>query len=371
MPLRRRHIEPSPRVQAILAAPSQVPTARSGRPGALDHPVGESDGSGADVDGSDRGVTATGRPDPGTDPGEPWGWVPRHPLLDGRVGDSAKATDGAARAPDRARRYRGRHRGPARGAPPAIHVPGNLRDARYAVSTPAVVGALLVLLLGVAGFGGRVLLADRSSIPVQSGTGGSPSGHGGGASGDRVPRDAGPSGAPVSSDVPSGISGGTGVSANGDRSGFGGAPTATTGDVLVVDVVGEVRRPGVVRLPGGARVQDAVAAAGGTTAKADLAAVNMARLVVDGEQIRIPRPGEVVTPPPGGGSGSAGAGAPVNINTADQPALESLPGVGPVLAGRILEWRAQHGRFTSVAELGEVSGIGETLLGQLAGKVTV
>jgi len=141
-------------------------------------------------------------------------------------------------------------------------------------------------------------------------------------------------------------------------------------------------------MPVGARVGDAVAAAGGATPTADLAAVNLARVLVDGEQVHVPRPGESV-PPAGsavgsagsgsgqgtgstGGSGASGAsGAKVSLNSADLAALDTLPGVGPVLAQRILDWRTEHGRFTSVEELGEVSGIGEKLLAQLTPKVTL
>lgn len=169
------------------------------------------------------------------------------------------------------------------------------------------------------------------------------------------------------------------------------APTATS---IAVHVVGQVRSPGVVTLPAGSRVQDAVTKAGGALPSADLSDVNLARTLVDGEQIRVPKPGETVTPvsPPiaaapgaasggsggtggaagGAGSGvSAGASAPVNINTADLTALDALPGVGPVLAQRIVDWRTSNGRFTSVDELGEVSGIGDKMLERLRPHVVV
>jgi competence protein ComEA len=154
--------------------------------------------------------------------------------------------------------------------------------------------------------------------------------------------------------------------------------------VLLVHVVGQVRRPGVVRLPPGARVLDAVEAAGGATPSADLNHLNLARPVVDGEQIVVPKPGEVIAgaglPGAGGaGVGSSGqgltgagtVGGPIDLNTADASALDSLPGVGPVLAQRILDWRAQHGRFSSVDELGEVTGIGDKLMAQIGPKVKV
>ena len=151
--------------------------------------------------------------------------------------------------------------------------------------------------------------------------------------------------------------------------------------MVVVHVVGEVRRPGVLRLPVGSRVSDAVGAAGGATKGADLARVNLARVLVDGEQVRVAAPGEPLEPAGVGGtagtpgtSGTAGSGpggGPVSLNTADLAALDTLPGVGPVLAQRILDWRTAHGRFTSVDELGEVSGIGEKLLAQLSPLVTL
>jgi competence protein ComEA len=150
---------------------------------------------------------------------------------------------------------------------------------------------------------------------------------------------------------------------------------------LLVHVVGQVRHPGVVRLPSGSRVLDAVDAAGGALPSADLNHVNLARVVADGEQIVVPKPGEIVPAAPGtqgAGVGSAGqgstggsAGGLVDLNTADAAALDALPGVGPVLSQRILDWRTAHGRFSSVDELGEVSGIGVKLLAQIGPKVKV
>jgi competence protein ComEA len=156
-------------------------------------------------------------------------------------------------------------------------------------------------------------------------------------------------------------------------------PTASSAAPLVVHVVGQVNRPGLVRLPAGSRVSDAIDAAGGARRGADLSALNLARLVVDGEQVHVPKPGEVATATGAGASGAAGAadggagaaGALVSLNTADVAGLDTLPGVGPVLAQRILDWRTEHGRFTSVDELGEVSGIGDKLMAQLRPKVTL
>ena len=143
------------------------------------------------------------------------------------------------------------------------------------------------------------------------------------------------------------------------------SPSPGAAAELVVHVVGAVHRPGLVRLPGGARVADAVEAAGGATAAARLASVNLARPVVDGEQVVVQRRGRpAVLGAPAVGAPAAGAGpaAPVDLNTATLDSLDGLPGIGPVLAQRILDWRTAHGRFSSVDELGEVSGIGEATL---------
>lgn len=155
------------------------------------------------------------------------------------------------------------------------------------------------------------------------------------------------------------------------------------GAVVVVHVVGRVRRPGLVRLSAGSRVSDAVTAAGGATAEARLERLNLARALTDGEQIAVPGANDPVPPAGGpgggvgggpvGGSGAAAgsAGAPVDLNTATAADLDALPGVGPVLAGRILQWRTQHSRFSRVAELGEVPGIGDKLLARLTPLVRV
>ena len=142
-----------------------------------------------------------------------------------------------------------------------------------------------------------------------------------------------------------------------------------TGQVVVVDVVGQVRRPGLVRLPAGSRVDDAVQAAGGAVPGTDLSGVNLARVLVDGEQIAVG-----ITPrvPPPGTSGTSGAGAGlINLNTATAGQLDSLPGIGPVLAQRVLDWRTEHGRFVSVDQLRQVSGIGEAKFADLRALVTV
>jgi len=150
--------------------------------------------------------------------------------------------------------------------------------------------------------------------------------------------------------------------------------TPTTAEQVVIDVAGAVRTPGVVSLPAGSRVADAVEAAGGARRGADLSTLNLARVLVDGEQVLVGQPPAV--PPPGsaappGAVPSAGTGVLVDLNTATLDQLEELPGIGPVLAERIVEWRTQHGRFTSVEELREVSGIGDATFAELEPLVRV
>jgi competence protein ComEA len=142
-------------------------------------------------------------------------------------------------------------------------------------------------------------------------------------------------------------------------------PAVSAPTVLVVAVTGKVRRPGLVRVPAGARVADAIEAAGGALPGTDLAAVNLARKVTDGELIVVG-----VAAPPGQAAGP-GATAPVNLNTATLEQLQTLPGVGPVLAQRIIAYRDEHGGFTSVSELRQVSGIGDARYQELKDRVMV
>lgn len=238
-------------------------------------------------------------------------------------------------------------------SPPVLTPPAVVARSRWQVSHRAALGAGAVLLLAVMVLVGRTVLADRAAAPV-----------------------------PVAASP-------TGVTTGGDRSSFapasstpsGGSASARSSGEVYVHVVGRVRSPGVVRIPAGSRVADAVERAGGASGGADLTQVNLARVAVDGEQVVVPRQGEQVAPTPGAaGPGPAAAGgapagetgaALVPLNTADQAALEALPGVGPVLAERIIEWRTTNGGFTTVEELNEVSGIGEKLFAQISPKVSV
>jgi competence protein ComEA len=140
----------------------------------------------------------------------------------------------------------------------------------------------------------------------------------------------------------------------------GSTPSASS-QVLVIDVEGKVRRPGLVRVKAGSRVADVLSAAGGALPGVDLTGLNLARQVADGEQILVGVPGGAPVGTPTGpvSPGGPAAGGQVDLNTATLAQLEDLPGVGPVLAQRIIDWRTEHGRFTSVDELQEVSGVGE------------
>lgn len=322
------------------------------------------------------------RTGPGADPGDDFDWFER--------------TAPPGGAPPRSR-------GPATGAPShpetdpgdrsstaqvlaawreqaADRVPLALRGAARG-PVAAVVATLLVVLAVVAGAvlrsssaGAEVV--DLGRVPAAASTAGAsaPAGVGTGAVG------AGPTlpgGTPAGS-VPVALPAGPGTP--------GGGSAAAA--VVVVDVVGRVRRPGLVRLPAGSRVADAVAAAGGPTDAAVLARINLARPLADGEQVLVPDRDDVVPPAalpaaPAGGAGSgagsgagggAGSGAPagpLDLNAATAADLDGLPGIGPVIAGRIVAWRTEHGRFGTVDELAEVAGIGPTLLERLRPLVRV
>lgn len=153
------------------------------------------------------------------------------------------------------------------------------------------------------------------------------------------------------------------------------APTAPPAP-LVVSVSGKVHRPGLVEVPEGSRVADVLEAAGGALRGTDLSALNLARRVADGEQVAVGVPAAPDAAPvaaPGASQPAAG-GTPagkVSLNVATVEQLDALPGVGPVTAQRILEWRNRHGRFTRVEQLREIEGIGERRFAQLREMVTL
>ncbi len=250
----------------------------------------------------------------------------------------------------------------------------------------ALLGMLVVVLVAAGVFGGRVWWAERSAVPqslaatdaVARGDSEPKAGRGGGTS--RPSAAIGTAEASV----------GAGEKTSAPVAAGGPTAAANSGEV-VAHIVGEVVRPGVVRLPAQARVEEAIRRTGGLSRRADATSVNMARPLVDGEQIvvlargaqRAPGAAPAATGAPqagaagaagqgagGGAAGAAGSGT-VNLNTADAATLETLPGVGPVMAQRILAWRTEHGRFSSVDELGEVSGVGEKTLARLRPLVAV
>lgn len=146
------------------------------------------------------------------------------------------------------------------------------------------------------------------------------------------------------------------------------AETTAAAAIVVVDVVGAVRRPGLYRLRQGARIADAVARAGGASPKADLALINLAAPLADGEQVVVPKVGAPGAAASSAGSATSGGAAPigpVHLSTATLEQLDALPGIGPVTAQKILDYRQKHGAFTSVDELDAVSGIGPARLDQL------
>jgi len=143
------------------------------------------------------------------------------------------------------------------------------------------------------------------------------------------------------------------------------APAAAATSLLVVDVAGAVRRPGLYRLPHGTRIADAVARAGGVTAKAEVAAVNLAAPLADGEQIVVPKRGAGTAQ----SGGAPSPTAPLDLNSATVEQLDALPGIGPTTAQKIVDYRQEHGAFHSVAELDAVPGIGQGRIEQLKGLV--
>lgn len=340
MPSRRRPSETSARARALLEAADRT-------------------GAGARAVPSPRSEVVPWLPDRG--------WIETAsvgPSVPGRlaVREPAQSSREAVLSPREAARLAngaggGRHRRPVPPGPRFLTVPASLRGARLSGPRAAAAGLLFVVLVAAVGFGVRVAWAKAASTPHVV----APS-QPGSALGSRGPT-------------------ASGFASSSTASGGGGPPAGT----VTVHVVGQVERPGVFAMPAGSRVGDAVAKAGARKG-ADLAAINLARTLVDGEQIHVPKPGEVVPGGVGGagsgsGSGAAGGGAgpagsgvsggPVNLNSATAAQLEELPGVGPVLAQRIIDWRTEHGRFASVDELGEVSGIGEKIFAALQPKVTV
>ncbi|MFI9076943.1 helix-hairpin-helix domain-containing protein [Streptomyces sioyaensis] len=213
---------------------------------------------------------------------------------------------------------------------------------------PKALAALVLVLVVAVGFAVQHFWTGRPE-PVRA------------PAADRFAGASGP--APRSSSLPSSSSSAA-VVANG--------PPGEAGRQLVVDVTGKVRHPGIRRMPPGSRVMDALQAAGGMLRGASIRGLNRARRLTDGEQIVVGAPGGGAgaadagaggsgrgLPNAGGGAGGGGPGSPVSLGSATEQQLDSLPGVGPVLARHIIEFRTQHGGFTSVEQLRQVTGIGD------------
>lgn len=240
-------------------------------------------------------------------------------------------------------------RGPAKDHPAAWErepAPALRHRLARALTVPAVAGAALfvvavIVAILVAVLQGRTTVAGPDAV-------------GGDAAASEVSATEAPTRATAVGGAPRAAAG---TAASGDS----GGDDHDAGRV-VVHVAGAVADPRLVELDAGSRVADAIEAAGGATAEAILASVNLARLVTDGEQIFVPDASSPALAEPAAGPAAdpeSGAGdGMVNLNSADEAALEALPRVGPALASRILEWREQHGGFERVEQLLEVSGIG-------------
>lgn len=151
------------------------------------------------------------------------------------------------------------------------------------------------------------------------------------------------------------------------------ALSTATDAVIYVHVLGAVNRPGLFSLKEGSRAVDVVAEAGGFTATADQAGLNLARVLSDGEQIIVPELGAAPAPTAGGAGGGAPGtpGGKVNLNSADESTLDALPGIGPATAQSIIKWRDDNGRFSSIEDLMSVGGIGDKTFATLKDLVTV
>ncbi|MGA4543947.1 helix-hairpin-helix domain-containing protein [Uniformispora flossi] len=245
----------------------------------------------------------------------------------------------------------------------ADRIPPHLKALRVGMDRRAVAAVAVLALLAVVLAGAGWWRARPQAVAVPPVVGGSTRATSGpGAERARVAP--GP-GSPAAVMVP-------GVEASA-------VPTAPP--TVSVHVVGKVAQPGVLALPAGSRVDDALKAAGGVLPGTDLSVLNLARVLVDGEQIPVGVPGATAPPPvpaavpgpaaAGAGGGKAAAGGVVDLNTATAEQLDALPGIGPVMAAHILDWRREHGRFTSVDQLREIRGIGARRLEEIRSKVRV
>lgn len=317
--------------------------------------------------GSMTGTAPPGRPRPTPDaPGERLAALLAEAVPEPSVRDAPAA---GSQAPG-ARTSEGQQPGP--GSSP-VAGPAHRWESAARTRVPSS-----LLLLAVVG------LAVLAWFQLGPGAGPAPEASGGAVLAEVATTDAsrGPGGAP--GPAPASPAGAVGTAPVPPPGGSPPAPrhpgaSPSPGQRLALHVTGEVARPGVVHVDPGSRVVDAVEAAGGLTEHAATAAVNLAAPVADGQQVVVPDVRGAPGTAPGGAGvpgapavpGADGAGGLVNLNTAAAADLETLPRVGPVLAGRIIEFRDQHGGFASVADLDAVPGIGPALMDALAPLVTV
>ena len=240
----------------------------------------------------------------------------------------------------------GRHASRRATAPLAEAVPERWRD-RFALGPTQLTVVAVLVAVGLAVTGWWVVRGDPDRLEA-------------------------PTIAPASQAAP--LADASPVAADSSTTPVAGSAAGSVAGSVTVDVTGKVRKPGIAVLDAGARVVDALEAAGGARAGVDLSGLNLARVLVDGEQVVVGAPPASTVPvtsgPPGAAPGSPGA-LLVNLNSATEAELETLPEVGPVTAAAIIEWRTEHGGFSAVDELLEVDGIGDTTLGQVAPFVTV
>ena len=278
------------------------------------------------------------------DPGEPF----RHPAADLR-----RARDGAP-DDDRPGRHARRSVGAVATVGGWVHdrLPATLQGrVQLGATHLTVVAVAVALALGVTAW--WVARADGAATTVPA-----------------PARPTGPPSALVTPVSDAGATGGTAASAGPS----GAAPAGpSAASVIVVDVTGKVRRPGIATLPAGSRVVDAIEAAGGARRGVSLGSLNLARVLSDGEQVVVGQaaPAGVAASAATAPQGGAASAPMVNINTAAQSELEQLPGVGPVTAQAILRWRTDNGPFTAVDDLLDVSGIGDATLAEMAPFVTL
>jgi len=338
-----------PAVSALYGPDPTVPAGEPAARGTPGHGRGRA-GAGVAAVGPDFGDDEPDRDEPDRDqpdrdePGEddePWGEFAGGYL--GALGHGDAFEPPPAAAPSHRQRER----------PPGGRMPAMLRGV---VWDPAARGAMMLALVALAAAAVAAFFAWHGR-PVRIDTA-----MGGGAA--RVTASPGAS--------PSGDGRAGGVSA--EPGGATGTPrSASPAAVVVVDVAGRVREPGVVRLPAGSRVVDAIERVGGVLPGTDTTGLALARQLVDGEQILVDgRPGPASAAPaavPSAGAGSGGeagnAVGLVHLNTATAEQFDTLPGIGPVLADRIVRYRQENGPFASPEQLAEVPGVGDRRLAEL------